>query len=207
MRDPLTCCTAEWLMAAMSNRAAFSYFHLVTLYCFGHLRQSNSVRLLTKGSDCYLGFSTIRSSSDLGRFIEAQDKIPWTQPLTQELCRLPNSNSYRASVGLASVWRLLSDRAWFRSLRTAPDYAAACEALKTLPSNGNFVSKNILEVMLNAVHHSGIPRNRFPDWLCNLLDDFVSDPAAVFGPGPDRLAKMFLGQAGTCKTLSAFGGR
>lgn len=193
LSDPLTGCSARWLAAAMPEGTNFTYFHFVTLYCFGHLRQSSSILLLTPDAPNYLGFTLITSAAQLGLFIAAQDTVLWTQQLTQELSKLPTGNSYRASVGLASVWQLLASRAWFDKFGAATTYKEACTLLETLPSNGPFISKNVLEVLLNAIIFSELTCERFPHWLWVIKDDFVVEPTAVFGPGPSKLSELFFG--------------
>ena len=194
LSDSLTAAMANWMLAVMgSEEQRLTYFHFVTLYCFGHLRQSNAIKLLTPDCAGYLGFSVLSSPAQLAEFIAAQDKIQWTQQVTQELSKLPGKNSFKAAVGTASVYELLGDDEWWRHLNEATSYQDACNKLQTLPSNGPFISKNVLAVVLNGIVFPQVSRAKLPLWLCVVLDDFLVEPTAVFGPGPTTLSERFFG--------------
>ena len=198
LSDSLTAAMGNWMLAVMgSEEQRLTYFHFVTLYCFGHLRQSNAIKLLTPDCAGYLGFSVLSSPAQLAEFIAAQDKIQWTEQVTQELSKLPGKNSFKAAVGTASVYELLGDDEWWRHLNEATSYQDAWKKLQTLPSNRRFVSKNVLTVVLNGIVFPQVSRAKLPLWLCVVLDDFLVNRPLFLDQALQRYPNVFLAMIGS----------
>ena len=141
----------------------------------------------------YIGVSVIRNAADLGTFIGAQDKIPWTQGLTQELGKLGGPNSYKASIALSSLFNMFECRQWYDQLAKCATYKDAVAATDDVISNGPFIAKNVVEVILNAVQFSTYPHKALPEFMKVLIKDYSFEPAAVYGPGPIAVFERWLG--------------
>ena len=198
LSDPLTRESAAWLAEAAPNPAEWSEKHTLTLYAFGLLRQGNAVRLLMPHSSSFLGFRCIETVKQLGEFIQAQDTIEWTQLETRELSKLPGPRSYKAGVRLASMYAYLGGNTFTTALEKQVTYYAAVQIFKVgVPGSGDFIAKHVVEVILNAVSHSTLPLRSFPEYLQTILDDYLADPDAIFGPGPSNLFECFFGPTWT----------
>lgn len=157
---------------------------LFTLYAFGLLRQTSAVRLVTLGDPSYAGFTYVDSPEKLGTFVALQNTVVWTQIVTQEMSKPPVINSYRAGVRLACTYRIYKEKVLGANLASEDTYGSACGVFQAgIPGVADFCSENIVEVVLNAIQHSGLPRNNFPHHLLAILDHYVFDPDAIFGPG------------------------
>ena len=189
--DPLRASTVQWLQQFTDGQHALHLWHTMT--CFGKLRQASSVRLLIESSPEYIGFKVISTPETLGAFIAAQDDIVWRQMMTLELSKLPGPNSHRAGVALAGEYgRLRQDM--LAQMSEATTYKQLVDYFKSHPGNRNFVAKNIVEVILNAVNLVDTAEAAsFGEWLVPVLRDYMDDPEVALGPGPDALGIFFFG--------------
>ena len=55
------------------------------------------------------------------------------------------------------------------------------------------ISRNVAETILNAIVHSGRPSEVFGLWRKACANDYLDDPEAVLGPGPEALGELIFG--------------
>ena len=191
VRDPYTAATVEWLL---QFDGPLSDAECLTFLCMGKLRQAASVKLLVSTSGNYLGFTSLDTPERLGKYIAMQDTIVWGQQLTQEMLKLPKCNSFRASTVLSSIYAFYNlPGTLMAKLQQCETYLQMVMELKTIPGQREFISKNVVETILNAIAFSGKPASTFGHWCKACVDDYLADPEAVLGPGPDALGKLIFG--------------
>ena len=74
-------------------------------------------------------------------------------------------------------------------------YEGACRVFEAVnPGIAGFCSKNVCEVVLNAVNHCGLLIDKFPTHIRHILADFMDAPETVYGPVPAALMRRFSGE-------------
>lgn len=154
--DPFTRACVQWLREVLRDEPRkLSQYEWLTLKCFGRLRQAAAVSLLLPASSNYVGFCVIETAAQLGTFIGAQDAVEWQQQQTQEMSRVPGTNSQKASVCLSLAFALLRSGTFLHDIEACQTYYDLVNAWQALSGNGKFTAKNCGEAVLIAIHFAG----------------------------------------------------